>query len=144
MPLPSPPSFGDSGSTLKSPVWKSLLSACGHYRNCPPSSLDPDEKVAERPGTSLELRPSGTNSGSWWAFSWTFRVSGTGFGWDHQREFLSWAALGAKAPRGIGVFIRSNFIHKNISFIDYAVHGLDKSRVKSCPVQLGSCSQSLM
>lgn len=46
--------------------------------------------------------------------------------------------------RGMGVFLRSNFVHKNIPFFDYAVHGLDKSRVKSCPMQLGSCSQSLM
>lgn len=30
------------------------------------------------------------------------------------------------------------------SFIMMSVHGLDKSRVKSCPMQLGSCSQSLM
>lgn len=101
-------------------------------------------KVAERPGPPGGLESSGTDSRSCWACHWAFRVTGTGFGWDRHREFLNWATRGAETPRGMGVFMRSNFVHKNIPFFDYTVHGLDKSRVKSCLVQLGSCNQSLM
>lgn len=72
----------------------------------------------------------------------TFQVTSRGLGWDHQREFLNRATLGAEAPRGLGVFTRHILSIRTFLFND--IHGLDKSRVKSCPVQLGSCSQSLI
>lgn len=53
----------------------------------------------------------------WWAFSWTFRVTGTGFGRDHQRKFLNWATLEAKAPRGMGVFMNQILFTRICSLI---------------------------
>lgn len=93
--------------------WHAVVIQTSH----PAAYIQMRRKVVEKPQTSHRFEPLGTNSGSWLAFSWSYKVTRTGFGWDHQRKFLNWATLGSKSTRGTGVFMRWNFITRIHSLI---------------------------
>lgn len=128
-PLPSPPSFGDPGSTLRSPVCKPLLFLRERLSPPPSPPLLPAAPIQE--GVKRVERPGGR-----WAFSWTFGVAKSGLERDHEREALR------RGTERTGCIHETHVTPKHVPFLNYALHGLDKSRVKSCPVQLGSCSHS--
>lgn len=133
VPVPHPPSRGDPGSALKSPIWKPAFSMqlLEKLSTLLLAGVQVEEKVVER-------------SGGWWAFSGTFQSPEQGWN-EILRENSS---LGQhreqKGTQRTGRVHKTHFIRERFPFFDDAVHGLDKSRVKSCPVQLGSCSQSLI
>lgn len=94
-----------------------------------PPPLLPAAPIQE--GVKRVERPGGR-----WAFSWTFGVAKSGLGRDHEREALR------RGTERTGCIHETHVTPKHVPFLNYALHGLDKSRVKSCPVQLGSCSHS--
>lgn len=123
VPLPSPPSLGDSGSTLQGPFENHCFRQAAVTETIHPAAWVQEEKAVESQQVG-DLPGHQQRSGL------------------RSSEFLNRATLGAEAPRGLGVFTRHILSIRTFLFND--IHGLDKSRVKSCPVQLGSCSQSLI
>lgn len=132
---PCPPRLCPAHPPLATPGAPWGAQFANHYflreRLSPPPSppLLPAAPIQE--GVKRVERPGGR-----WAFSWTFGVAKSGLGRDHEREALR------RGTERTGCIHETHVTPKHVPFLNYALHGLDKSRVKSCPVQLGSCSHS--